>query len=461
MSDFGARFRERITPAQDFVLRKVGVTTGTINGNDMSAADFGPPLVSHFSSNPMCLELERTWDSNNPGPPYHEGHGFTNVKVKLHDHLVLGSGVYRTRPDWSYGGPAGTYYGYKYTGGFCNPAFTGDFTSLAEYQSVGFANGGGHLATNPQDLSGLGPEAFRRLRPKLEHAGAAQFLAEIRDVPRMLQTTSKLFHMTWKDLGGKGRSSIMTPKKAADQFINHQFGWLPFVKDLLDFDKVYQNSKKFIKRHTEHNDKWERRYTVLSSPESNTIIGQGNGWGVWPAGNTISAMFGKGDGGAQISPTYTTRLEKHQRVWASGLFKIYRPEFDSSLSGYDSTWNSVQQQLMLYGARINPSVLYKITPWSWLIDWFTNVGTNIDNASAIAQDAVASKNLFLMSHSQSLITFEQVAPFWEGTRTMKWAREVELKQRGEGGPYGLGWSSQNLSTRQLAILTALAITHRP
>lgn len=462
MFSLSGRFRERTRPTPNRAKVVLGKWRYIING--VYHPEFDLPSNTVTASSGPFIDHEMTWDRVNPGPPYRDGGSFSNLKVFLDPYTVQARGTYMP---YNVGPSSG--HQLAYVGGFSNPLFNGDLTPLSSYMTIG-ETGNPFAGFLLPDITGLGPEAYRRMRPQLEIAGASQFLGEARDIPRMLKTTAKGFHGLWKELGDtelrdprihirgrKARDELRMTKTAGDQFINSQFGWVPFVNDLINFDKVVQDSNKYVARISEKNGQWDKRHTVLSETTSTDTLWDAGGMGVWPAGQNVSYLFRRDGTGSQVLPWIWTTVETTQRLWASGQFKYYRPEFDSNLSGYNSAWSNVQRHLMLLGARINPSVLYKITPWSWLADWMTTLGTNIDNATARMYDSSLSRNLFIMAHSQKRIKFTQMLPFVNGSQHLTWYRNVESKLRREGGPYGLGWSSNNLSARQIAILTALGI----
>lgn len=458
MSDSVARYRQRRGVRPNLVGKIYGQIDGLYNGETTKPLLHDPYIVRPSASTAPALNYERTWDQTNPGPPFEKGGGFLSVKVKQQFSELQGGGIYKTRGT----GPPDAFRQERYTGAFAEPPFTGDLPyDHPHYANVGAASDGFDSSMIP-DLSGLGPEAYNRLRPPIEKAGVGQFIGELRDVPRTLQATSKAFHGYWNSLTSTSRklsskSPLMAPKKAADQFLTYQFGWVPFVKDVHDIINVMYNSKEYIDRAKADNNRWQKRRVVLGNTHNISVIEEGNGMAVWPAGETFSQMLAIGSNGGVVSPTWRTTLEQSKKTWATGLFKYYRPEFDSSPSGTDSDWKRLMQIRLLLGLRINPSVLYKVTPWTWLGDWVTNVGRNISNATDRGLDGSVFKNLYIMCHTVDKVVFEQTVPFHTGTISMKWTRIIETKQRVEGGPYGLGWAFGDLSGRQKMILASLGL----
>jgi hypothetical protein len=175
---------------------------------------------------------------------------------------------------------------------------------------------------------------------------------------------------------------------------------------------------------------------------------------VEPVGYLVQSLFQPG-----VNPTWEIKMREHSYVSAVGSYKYYRPEFDSSLPDYDSAWNNVCRDLTIYGARLSPSNVYRATPWTWLIDWFTDFSTNIDAFSDIAVDAVAARYLYVTRHQYTEQILTQTLPFKDGTVSVSWAINWSEKVRnGASTPYGFGLSWNLLSPGQLAILAALKIT---
>jgi hypothetical protein len=113
----------------------------------------------------------------------------------------------------------------------------------------------------------------------------------------------------------------------------------------------------------------------------------------------------------------------------------------------------------LYGVRITPTNLYNAVPWSWLVDWFSNARDYVDRASDWLIDSMAAEYFYVMHQQKRVWTYTNVLPFPSGTLSLSASRTVETKVRIEGSsPYGVDVSWDNLTPRQLAILTSLAIS---
>jgi hypothetical protein len=474
--DFGSRFRERHSqPANPsgagktlglFQVAYWDMGTGQLVGTEF-------PGNIPYQSNLTYPKIELTWDQNNPGPPFRSGGPFTNLKLTDPSFQPQSVGHRTTCPEHR-SSSGSNWRGFDYNGNVDCPTFLGLAGAPVNPDgSLPSAWVDSRFVTN---LSGLGPQAYAKTMPRMSEAGVAQFLAEMRDTPRMLKQTGRFFHDLWKvDKGWRDLRNIIDPhakyepfkdpKRVSEDFLNYQFGWKPFVSDIQKMLNAYDRSEEFMLQRIKHNDRWLKRTADLGTEDTRTVYStQANAASYQPYGENWNQMMraslsGTGFSGARSVTTVYVNMLKH--TWASGLFKYYRPEFDTSLADYASGLNALRRNLTLYGANINPSVLYKITPWTWLADWFSNVGSNIDNFNAQLNDGVASKYFYIMCHTSEVHEQETVFNFWDGAKTVKWFRSVETKQRVDGSPYGLGWSSNDLTARQFAILAALGISRKP
>lgn len=415
------------------------------------------PLYASYSDS--IEKVERTWDVNNPGPPFLDGSTFLNIKAELPQFTLEGTGVKK--------GPVGSptpFVYYEYDGGFANPSFNVDNITSAQYRVLG--NTALPAALQMPTVAGSCSKVYARLKPKLEHAGLAVALLESRDMPGMLKTTARGFHDAWSLMGGgiKGsRFSGMKPKNLADQFLNHQFGWRPFLNDLRQIHDTYQNSKKYIDEITRNNNTWVRRARTISHVDSEVRVSRNAGLWFEPWHSNMNSMCTPVSipGLGSVSQ-YVDYFEQFTtREWAVGSFKFYRPEFDRSLSSYDTDWYTMQRYLKLYGMQCNPSTIWKATPWSWLIDWFSNVGDLVQRVTDVADDQVASRYMYLMQHHVRKFTARGQIFFTDGATNLEWSRIAEIKQRSRAyNPYNFCLAWKDTTPRQLAILASLGISRR-
>lgn len=402
-------------------------------------------------------ELKVTKDQTNPGPPYTSGGPFTSVKSSLWPSPVMGHGVYDSAGTFNTG--TGPFFR-RYVGGFGNPNFDGiDFTT-AEYLNPTFLNGGSIvLPVDPWY-----PKVDDALRPRLSKADGAIFLIEMKDAPRMLQKTAGDFKRLFLSLTGNKKIDLLNPrmpKEVADSFLNHQFGWAPFISDLQKLLTAFEQSDAFIQDITGRNGRWDHRSRVLQEDEvdGESSLLKGDGMKVVPSASPLFLSLVDTSTAGFVSFEYL--IQDVVRVWCSGDYKFYRPEFDQAKENFAGIATRIKRQLVLYGLEINPYVLWKVTPWSWLIDWFFNVGPFIQSFVAASSDQVVSKNLYLMHRRRRRIVLRQNIRFFSGLRSFDFPREIVVKRRAVAEtPFGFGPTWSSLTPRQWAILGALGASRR-
>lgn len=450
MKAIGPRFRERVFGGGTSTMT-FGVNTRRRGAShpdsywypELIGQPYGEPLVYSNTNAPNYQKWERCWDSTNPGPPYRSGGDFTKTTISYPNNELQGVGHY-------VGDPSLDVYS-DYTGGFGIPQF--ELDPLAVGSQADF----GDDRSNPMyfpDLSSLGNGAYARLRPSLERAGLGVALAEARDLPRMLSTTAKSFSDIWGAMGGSASSRIMQPKNVADNFLNVQFGWVPFIKDISQLWDVTQNAESYLAQQVKDNNQWVRRHRTEKVIENDELLATYYTRKVEPLLPADLYQPGVSMESREIHRTYT-------RVWYEGAFKYYRPELDETHPDSKSKWGNMMKMMNLYGLRLSPAIIWKATPWTWLIDWVSNVGDVIQRASDWGLDGVVSKYMYLMHHIRHDQILQVDMPLRGGVQKMSFNRFAEVKsRRGASSSFGFDLTPSQLSGRQIGILGALGISRR-
>lgn len=457
MRELGKRFRTRIKPGFPGAT-VLGEMFFYLNGVWKSATQafkdlgFGDQRTFVPEGSPPS-KGEYCWDDLHPGPPWTSGGPFSKVTVSLPTDSVSG---------WAWHERPGVPF-YNYWTGYVPMAWNGGFIpyGIESYDLYAPIYGNVTAIMNTPGLSldptAYGPEAWAKTAPKIEMASGFVALAESRDLPRMLQTTSKGFHDVWSTIAS-GRVSaaakIMKPKKAADQFLNAQFGWAPFLSDMMKFHKAFQNTASYMSRMSHGNDRWKVYRRTIYDDFKSTKIHEGTEWWVLPFGQFFQSHLTDGQ-----PPKSEIWLEESTRITSSGRFKWYKPEFDLTDAGYDNPLSAINRQMTMYGVRISPSNVWRSTPWTWLADWSFNIGRNIDRITEFLVDGVVSQYLYVMARGTRTLRFRQTLPFVTGPVVLEFTREIDVKQRqSAGSPYGFDSPWENLSPMRLAILGALGIS---
>jgi hypothetical protein len=415
--------------------------------------------VTQPITNWSFLSTESTWDQIHAGPPWTSGGPFKTIKLNgVLPYGVQGIGSYITNNSGYVVTPFGNGH-IKYDGGFLPPGdwpagfIPDDPGSIRSKDSPWFP-----------DLGRLDTKAWDNTKPKIEQGGLFVAIAELKDIPRMFETTARAYRDAWYlshslfSRNAKTKKQLfMAPKKAADHFINHNFGWVPFVKDVADFLSNLRDFRDKIGILSQQNGQWIRRRSILENVDSDIQV---PGW----AGTGIHSVYPLTTSPMNDTWVGTPRWEYRTKVstysTAVGSFRYYVPYFDVNSPEWGGL-GLVKRALALFGARVSPMHIYQAVPWSWLVDWLTPVGHDLQALQDAQMDQLVAKYLYSTTHSVRTIEFKQYVPFNSasgGPRTLAWSRSIESKQRkGISSPYGFGLTWEQLSPKQLAILAALGI----
>ena len=477
MATLFTRVRKSVTPTRKSGSFKLGyynsaITVGGVPTGAWSPAEVNPRYFNYQSPYDVAKYCA---DNLHPGPPFREGGPFRLLRLEYTTPYfgVFGKGVY-VRADRLQ----------RYVGGFAPPGnsyFGG--TAISDYGAL--------FAPNSPMFSDLSPwssEAWQKCKPKLEKASLGVAIAEIRDLPRMLKTSAKEFADAWRltqraaGFTGDARKVMMTPQRAADSFLNQQFGWVPFLSDVRKFNDVLQNSRRYIDQISDQNGKWVKHHAVLvgvknehdSLRDPNSKSQGPDESAVFYTSDTVEFILNSGTGQVldpilgthwsqyfSVEPTWEVIERTERLVTAVGSFQYYRPEFDRSLAEFNSAWNNMIRNLTIHGVRVSPSNIYKATPWTWAVDWISDVGEHVAYLDDIILDSLVAKYFYLMQHKVITRTFRQILPFYSGAVVLQFNRVIETKQREEAGsPYDFNLSWEDLTPRQLLIAAALGISRK-
>jgi hypothetical protein len=461
------RFRERSTG----LVTKGNSTDGAVHIGRATYYDFKDQpkeTVDYTASGGPPQEVQRTWDYINPGPPFRDGGSFITVIRKRPTGIVGNGGLLAPDGITTIPGTNNFARTVKYRGGFYFDPRQSFYSYENELDALGLLGPDDFDSrTRPNDLSSAGNSAYAKLRPKVAVAGLGQAIAEARDVPHMLKSSAHGFSELWdlsKRMYGyvkpstrftkKGTVSMLrhvsrVPGKASDHFINHQFGWLPFLKDVGDTINLVSDYQKHLANAEKHNGVLLHRRFTEKEQRDETLVYR--------------------DGLARVSPAawirnvdqaVTVTRIRTVRMWYVGAFTYYYPELDTERF-MDPNLRVIRQGGDLAGANIDPTLLYKVTPWTWLVDWFSNSGQTIQRAQDLVTNSVVTKYMYLMRHIT--YTYQYKTSFTDIMgigRSLVWESSVETKERVPSlNPFGfsLNFDSSSLSDVQKAILIALGI----
>lgn len=391
--------------------------------------------------------LEESWDENHGKGPYNVGGPLNLWKYQIDPMMVYPCPELRI----TYGA-----WDYKYVGGFSTRWVPNDEMQLGVRFISEVFSPQWYYSQDPQprssdgahtwgDVSSYGPTAWKKYRPGKSVADAGVFIGEIRDVPKMLRKSARYFRDLW--VAKWGRTPRKKFRSAADQWLNTQFGWLPFLSDLRKFYQAYRDTERIIAQIRCDNGQWIKRGgTVDQQEESEVVLKETEAHMSHPA--LIPQFYA----GPPSGSWYQLTKSSGQKVWFEGRFRYWIPDTTSV------AWNA-RAIAEIYGIYPNPALLWELTPWSWLVDWGTNVGDVFSNLDTGLAENLAAKYAYVMGTKYTKYTLESKPCFATGySPTHTWVYELTRKTRVQANPFGFGLTDLDLTARQWSILGALGIT---
>lgn len=294
-------------------------------------------------------------------------------------------------------------------------------------------------ASNAQ-LDAWGATGISRASPTNPLVGMGQWLGELRDLPKAPVAE-------WKRKAAEGLSLA---RNGSNAYLNVQFGWVPFLKDIRDFCKVAKEHDKRAAQFVQNSGKViHRRMTIIDSTDTATTS-----YGpVYNEPVLVTSLYQ--ERGSLIKNVTT----KHH-VWFSGAFTYY---VDAGKTPLGKIRRAEQIYNHLYGLRISPHLLWQLAPWSWAVDWMSNVGDNIRNLSNFQNDGLVLKYGYIME----TISIDTVYSLY-GLQ-LKNCNPVHprstfssiTKSRRRATPFGFGLNPTSFTGRQWSIIAALGISRSP
>jgi hypothetical protein len=290
------------------------------------------------------------------------------------------------------------------------------------------------------DLDALGTTAIARTIPTNPVVSLATFFGELREgFPKALG--SNLF---------KNRSKGAL-KRGSDEFLNWEFGWKPMINDLRKWIRAARQADKLWEQYLRDSGKRVRRDYYF--PETKVVTETSDERSPKPL---IVLPIWQGN-----DSTFTCNITETvtRKQWFKGAF-TYHADVDPDVR---KTWKGHLSRLQkLYGVKITPDVIWNLAPWSWFVDWFTNTGDVVTNISRFSADDLVMPYGYMMETSIREVTYDMlnVTPKGYTIPHLSQTFTNTVKCRRQATPYGFGINLDDLTSRQLAIITALGLSRR-
>jgi len=327
-------------------------------------------------------------------------------------------------------------------GGGAWSRYSGPILPTAPY-NMSYAD---YSITSNDDLEELGTTAIARCAPTNPTSDASTFLGELihEGIPRVTMSILKDMRLM---------SNRERRRAIGDQYLNYEFGWKPFVNDIRSIAGSVVHSHSVMKQYERDSGKLVRRRYDFPKQESVTSTVVSNPATVFtrPSVSTIYNRFSPG--GQVIRTDHTVR-----RQWFSGAFSYYIPTGTSARDGMARAVIGAKKTL---GISLTPDSIWKLTPWSWAVDWFSNAGDVLKNLDAWIIDNQVLMYGYMMEHCTITRTYTFVGDTGlkdSSKRPPSVSLVSESKVRIKATPYGFGFQWNGLSSFQKTIIAALGLS---
>jgi len=276
------------------------------------------------------------------------------------------------------------------------------------------------------------------------------------DVPSLL----KNYRRALFDYQSKTRSL----RYAGSEYLNIQFGWQPLIAEYANVLKVLMGIDRMV--YAESN----RRKRMWDGPSTSSVSDYASQTATFNPVN-IGGLGERycvtvGDRSDSISPArYDSTVKstvKEDYKFTARYSSLVKPNARSN--GFVERAEETLRQL---GLVDDPSILWELTPWSWLVDWASNIGASINNAHTLSPlsgrhsvDYAYFTTQLVESRvetitKQTLLSYSQ----YNRSRVIRPSSDFTTvsRTRSRATPFGFGTQLGSISAAQFAILVALGL----
>lgn len=240
-------------------------------------------------------------------------------------------------------------------------------------------------------------------------------------------------------------------KGGGKEYLNVEFGWKPFIGDLNNVARAVANSHSILSQYERDAGRNVRRsfsYPVITTDEITNTTG------------FTSPPLRVGLSPPGVVGALPLEVHKHSAItqWFSGCFTYWLRRPDNIIS---SMGKQAQEANKLFGVEPTPDNIWKASPWSWGIDWFSNVGDILHNLCSLQGDSQVMRYGYVMTHTELQHTYTLSTMNSVLSRDLVQMFGHSIKQRDRATPYGFGLDQTLFTASRLAIIGALGISLTP
>lgn len=277
------------------------------------------------------------------------------------------------------------------------------------------------------DIASFGPAGYARAKPAQPAFNFGQTLVELRELPQML------------------RQRLDKIRSLAGAYVGAEFGWRPLLNDIMSLIDLGARLEEKLQRLLQNNGKPVRGRSFVTQVDESSVFK------TWPEG-TVGISYNTWPWYDPVVPKPSTagylRVTKdyHRKVWFAGEFQYW-------LHDLSTPGRMLKLRAQLLGLEMTPKLLWDLIPWSWLVDWFSNVGDIVDNAVETIPERQVARYAYVMGHTTRRYTWSGS----DGKHSAQASKMFETKRRVPADRFGLT-VEQNLTVRQSFLLGMLGLS---
>ncbi len=298
-------------------------------------------------------------------------------------------------------------------------------------------------ASSPQTIDAWGTQAIAKVIPTKSEVDVVTGVVELarEGLPAMI---------------GQGllKSKLKDFRKVGDELLNYEFGIKPLLGDLKGVAKSIVEADKRIQQLERDSGRLVRRNFRFPDREESFTTNV-TGGAAAPPGWTYTYLWSD----SKLLRREQYSVYKTER-WFNGAFTYY---LNLGARQRDQMTRAADNARLLLGVKLDVETVWNLAPWTWLADWFGNVGDIATNISHFSRDGLVMPYGYMMAKTSANIETTTWLPWYNAgppTRITD-THGFERKQRRQATPYGFGLTDLVLDARQSSILAALGITSVP
>lgn len=310
-----------------------------------------------------------------------------------------------------------------------------------------------YAASSDGELRSWGTKAIALASPTNPTANVSTFLGEFLSEGLPKSIGSAIKHLRSFD-------PRAIAKAISEEHLGVQFGWLPILSDIQSIHSALQNAQKILDQLDRDSGKMVRRgWKFKPETEFDITAVSADRYGPWTDGYSSIWYSRSKPPRGQVMREYKVTRNR----WFSGAYTYYVPPASPNGFTSDQVARRIIQSQKLLGAGATPDDVWNLLPWSWLVDWFSNIGDIGKNLDAMILDNQVLVFGYMMEHTVASYTYTLVGPYYlqdgsVGPVPPSITCVSETKRRISASPYGFGLTYDGLSTMQKSILGALGIS---